>query len=161
MAPGLRMTPKNTQALSAKMRKLAKEAPYAVQTALYVAAEGMQEDLERTVFTWTHPVEFEIREFKGGYVVVTDDFVWSILNVGTRPHEITGNPFLSFQSGYAAKTRSAWLGSDPSGGAFGDYVTVQSVQHPGTQPRKWTEAALKVWQPKVPKLVREALRELT
>lgn len=66
---------------------------------------------------------------------------WLWVDRGTKPHTITGNPYLRFRTGYNARTSA---GPPPkssnrggAGTATGGYVTKQTVQHPGTKARRF------------------------
>lgn len=58
-----------------------------------------------------------------GLIVALTDYA-SFVDAGTRPHVIEGNPFLTFK------------------GRDGQWVTVRSVQHPGTKPDGFLGRAL-------------------
>lgn len=103
---------------------------------------------QRTVETWEHKPVFEaIREVRGDEVTLlvgTDDPVYGYVDAGTRPHRIEprGNYPLRFQWGgpgsYRPKTMPGQLAST-QGGPTGPMVAFWSVNHPGTQPRRFTE----------------------
>lgn len=65
---------------------------------------------------------------------------WLWLDRGTKPHVIEARNarVLAFQSDHAPKTVPGFIGSGP-GGASGETVFRQSVNHPGTEAREWSK----------------------
>jgi len=75
--------------------------------------------------------------------VVTMDEIWALVNAGAKRHDIPKQPgFVSFQTGYVAKTKPGWIGSQ-QGGSFGEWVTQRQVQHPGFEARDFVGAIAK------------------
>lgn len=104
------------------------------------AAEAAQEDFEKTTATWRNQPDWIIKEQRDGFLVGTDNDIWNMLDKGTRAHRIIARRAkrLRFSSGFSAKTRPGFVGSQ-SGSTSGGPVFAQSVQHPGTVARGWSK----------------------
>lgn len=63
---------------------------------------------------------------------------WIWLDQGTKPHLIAGNPILAFQPGSAAGSKPGNLRTF-GGSRSGDTVFARQVQHPGIEPREWSQ----------------------
>lgn len=129
--PSLKLTP-----IKPKNLPQGKEYLRAVESANQKTANATRRDLQATVRTWDHKVEFEVVEDRSGgdysLTAGTDDKIYGYVNDGTKPHVIRPKKsrFLSFRGGYNAKTRVGVIGSR-AGGPFGDSVVAQEVHHPG------------------------------
>lgn len=119
-----------------------------LQNALNKEAKIVKREYEKTVATWDDPPRFEaLTDISGNDVSIlvgptgtelqVKKFVWT--DQGTKPHVIKAKnaPALIFQSGYSPKTLPNKIASYPAG-HFGEFVRVQSVNHPGTEPRNFT-----------------------
>ncbi|MFA4973449.1 MAG: hypothetical protein WC683_12595 [bacterium] len=101
---------------------------------------------DRTVDTWDHKPGFTASvTLRSGYTVMeagTDDPIYALVDQGTKPHEIRprgpGYP-LAFRAGYTAKTTPGELRSI-RGGSSGPTRFAMRVWHPGTAPRRFTDA---------------------
>lgn len=140
-----------------------------LRSALNELKDGMVEDFESTVSTWSNKPSFTGRVILGAStfsvnVKASGDGadIWNMLNVGTRAHLIRPRNArsLSFRSGYRAKTRPGRIRSS-SGGASGPSVFAQAVQHPGTEAREWTKAIGDKWKPEFKPLMDNAIRRAT
>lgn len=102
-----------------------------------------ERDYDSTTRTWDHKVKFEVEVTQNGanYEVTagTHDKIYGFVDAGTKAHIIRPkrSKYLSFSSGYRAKTRVGVIGSQP-GGSFGDTVLAQEVHHPGFPGRQFT-----------------------
>jgi hypothetical protein len=69
---------------------------------------------------------------------------WVWTDQGTRPHIIRPKRAkkLVFKSGFSPKTKPKTIASFP-GGTFGDTVFAKKVNHPGTEPRLFSETVIK------------------
>lgn len=119
-----------------------------LQNALNKEAKIVKREYEKTVATWDDPPRFEaLTDISGNDISIlvgptgtelqVKKFVWT--DQGTKPHVIKAKnaPALIFQSGYSPKTLPNKIASYPAG-HFGEFVRVQSVNHPGTEPRNFT-----------------------
>lgn len=119
-----------------------------LQNALNKEAKIVKREYKKTVATWDDPPRFEaLTDISGNDVSIlvgptgtelqVKKFVWT--DQGTKPHVIKAKnaPALIFQSGYSPKTLPNKIASYPAG-HFGEFVRVQSVNHPGTEPRNFT-----------------------
>lgn len=123
-------------AITPKNVPQAKEYLRAIEQAYRKTTNLTQRDLQSTVKTWDHDVDFVVVEDRSGgdyeLTAGTDDKIYGYVNDGTKPHVITPKKsrFLSFRGGYSAKTRVGVIGSR-AGGASGAKVVARSVKHPG------------------------------
>lgn len=64
-------------------------------------------------------------------------FLW--VDRGTEPHVIRAKnkPYLKFQTGYSARTAPIARHHQGDGKAYGDWVSAQVVNHPGTEARQF------------------------
>jgi hypothetical protein len=131
----------------------------AVDQGLRDAAEAAQKDYESTTKTWTHQPTFVIQKIAIGYKVATDNDIWQMLDVGTKPHDIVASKIaLRFPGGFRAKTQPGVLGST-SGGASGGAVFRRKVHHPGTKARGWSKLIAKEWRGRVAGMVQKRISE--
>lgn len=118
----------------------------AIFKGLEDAALEATKDFEKTSATWSHQPSYSMKRRADGYEIGTGDDIWNMLNKGTRPHVIIAHGRrLRFRSGYTAKTRPGYIGSQ-SGGASGDTVYRKMVHHPGTKARNWSTLIGKRWR---------------
>lgn len=114
----------------------------AVYNAVDQTGNLILRDLQSTVRTWKHKPTFYvvIHKTSGEYAIIagTDNLIYKFVDGGTKAHPIRAkrSPYLVFQGGYTAKTRVNIIGSQ-EGGASGDWVKKQEVQHPGTKARNF------------------------
>ena len=95
--------------------------------------------------------------------VWTDDNVYHILDGGAKPHTFgpKNAPFLRFQSGFAAKTKPKFIGSQSGGkNPSSPWVHALSVDHPGLTAREFAKTIAEDTQPKIADKFREELRKL-
>ena len=124
---------------------IARKFPEFVQDGIERTARDIRADLDRSVATWEHNVDFDVSIQRQGKMVTTaigtDDEIFGYVDQGTRAHIITprrpGYP-LRFRSGYRAKTAPGRIWAQ-TGGAFGNWVRAMYVNHPGTKPRRILE----------------------
>lgn len=124
---------------SAKAIKFTRYADAAKQ-GMRDAADDALKDMQKTTATWRNQPDFVAKEQRDGFMVGTENDIWTMLDKGTRAHRIIARKAkrLRFSSGYSAKTRPGFVGSQ-SGGSSGGPVFAQSVQHPGTTARAWSK----------------------
>lgn len=131
----------------------------AITNALNGAAKGVKVDFGVTTQTWDHRPEFAI-DAPSEFVreVSTDDDVYSMLNEGTRPHEIRPRKarLLVFQTPFRSKTLpNEIMGRRGSKG--GATVRAKVVHHPGTAARNWTKVIKQKWDRQLPVLLQRAI----
>lgn len=125
----------------------------------------IERDLKATVRTWETVVRFKVRKVKTadgfGLEASTENRIYHFVDAGTRPHRISakGGGLLRFQTGYVAKTRVGIIGSR-QGGAFGDWRSAESVQHPGFPGREFTERIRRRRQTTLEQETRQALARI-
>lgn len=99
-------------------------------------------DMQSTVRTWDHKPTFYvvIHNSKGDYAIIagTDNLIYMFVDHGTKAHRIpkVGSTYMSFYSGYRAKTRVGVIGSQ-AGGPTGSKVSAMVVRHPGFPGRQF------------------------
>lgn len=130
-----------------------------IDNALTGAAKGARVDFNVTTRTWDHRPDFAIstpepfvRE------VSTDDPIYSMLNVGTPPHDIRPKRtrFLVFQTPFRSKTIPNDIRSRK--GAKGKTtVRAKVVRHPGTAARNWTTVIQAKWEKQLGPLLQRAI----
>lgn len=157
------------EALKPKPADRAKLFEQYIKQAYDVTAQEIKRDLEAITDTWERKVKFNVRQTtrsgRLGITVTTNDRIFHYVNHGTEPHIITPvrAQALHFLSGYTAKSRPGWIGSQ-EGGAYGDDVFTQRVSHPGTEARKFDVAIArrrqKSLQSRVNQKIAEANRKL-
>ena len=129
--------------------------------------DGVQEDFESTVSTWSTDVAFATRITTGNALTLRVNpsgagaEIWGYVNNGTSPHVIRARRArsLSFRSGYRAKTRVGRIASG-SGGSSGDNVYAQQVFHPGSEGRDFTGLIAKKWTPEFKRIGENAMRRV-
>lgn len=127
-----------------------------------ITANEVKRDLEAITKTWKHKVKFNVRKTKRGgrlgITITTDDKIFHYVNKGTEPHVITPvkSDRLAFKSGYNAKTRPGWIGSQ-QGGPYGSTVFAKQVNHPGTEARKFDVAIARRRQKSLQSRVNQAI----
>ena len=133
--------------------------------ALHKAALDIQKDFQRTTSTWKHKPAFRITNTSTkdrlSERIETDDSIYTMLSVGTRPHIIRprNGKVLAFRGGpYTAKSVPGTLNAR-TGGASGATVTARFVNHPGTAPRHFDQTVAKEWRKKFPDRMQDALNK--
>ena len=125
------------------------------------AAEAAQQDFEKTTATWQHKPDWIIKEQQDGFLVGTDDDVWNMLDKGTRPHPITARRarFLRFSSGFSAKTRPGFIGSQSGGSSGGPVFRKFIPRHPGTTARGWSKLIAAKYKVQLSRYIGARIRE--
>lgn len=100
---------------------------------------------EKRAVNWKNKPEFDARKFISLDSIKVNVFpvgenadIWRYVSEGTPPHAITGNPFLVFIAGsYSPKTRPGNVYGGAGTVTGGSFVRVQTVRHPGNEPRNF------------------------
>lgn len=124
------------------------------------AADAALEDMRKTTATWRTQPDFVAKEQRDGFLVGTENDVWNMLDKGTRAHRIIARKAkrLRFSSGYSAKTRPGFVGSQ-GGGPNGGTVFAPSVQHPGTTARAWSKLIGSKYKVQLSKFIAARIKE--
>jgi hypothetical protein len=132
----------------------------AAKLGLKDAAEAALKDFEKTTATWSKQPEWSMQEQRDGYMVGTENDIWNMLDKGTRAHKIIARRAkrLRFGSGFSAKTRPGFVGSQ-SGGTSGGPVFAQSVMHPGTTARGWSKLIAAKYKVQMQRYISQRIRE--
>lgn len=130
----------------------------AIENALTGEAKAVKVDLDTTTRTWKHKPEFTIEKEDGRRTVATDDEVFGYVDEGTEPHIIVARnkPMLTFGVGGSPKTTPRVIGSK-AGTKGSTIVRKQSVHHPGTAAREFTETVKEKWDQRLPDVLQRAI----
>ena len=140
----------------------AKSFKTGLQKGLRNTADYMKREYEKTTRTWDRDVKFGTKTDQSGdelkVYVGTDDEIYGYVDRGTEPHLIqaVNAPYLRFQTGFVSKTVPNLI-SSRKGGKSGPWVRVQSVQHPGNEPRNFTKIIAAAGQKRLQLEVNKAL----
>lgn len=119
------------------------------------------------VAKWTHKPKFKVqRHWQGSYdtilLLVTGKHkaIWFYVDLGTKPHPIRAKrvPKLKFQTAYSARTAPVAQANVGTGKSSGAWVQVAEVQHPGNEPRLFSETILDELTPAPVDRVQDALK---
>jgi len=128
------------------------------------AAKRAKKEYQKTTATWAGQPDFVItRDGEFTRIVGTESEVYGYVDHGTRPHPIRARaaPNLAFQVGFTPKTTPNVVGS-AGGDSYGNFVYAKEVQHPGTEPRNFSENIASLMQHRLVKdfndMVQEAQR---
>jgi hypothetical protein len=135
----------------------------AIINKLQITGNACAADFEATTNTWNHKPTFtSVIVDEETVAVGTDDDVWSMLDVGTKPHIIRVKRAKALRfawngfGSYGAKTRPGFLGSKNA-----KYPTTINyrfkVKHPGTKARIWTDTAVIKYQRLLPIIVQRTI----
>lgn len=131
----------------------------AVENAMEGAARGVRVDMQVTSDTWRNKPAFGIdRPSWNARNVFTTDFVYGLVDAGTRPHVIVARNagVLRFGVPSTPKTRPRVIGS--GAGARGNTIVyAHKVQHPGTAPREFSQAISEKWRRILPDTLQRAI----
>ncbi len=132
----------------------------AAKLGMQDAAEAAILDFEKTTATWSHQPNFTMKEQRDGFLVGTDDDVWSILDHGSRAHLIVARRAkrLRFGVGGSPKTRPGFIGSQ-SGSPGSGAVFARAVQHPGTKARGWSRLIAAKYKAQLQRYIEARIRE--
>lgn len=119
----------------------------AITNTLTATAKAIKADFGVTTQTWGNKPTFTI-ESPSPYErsIGTDDDVYTMLNEGTKAHEIRPKrgKVLRFQTPFRSKTVPREIMS--SAGSKGKVeIFSRAVHHPGTKPREWDAAIFEKW----------------
>jgi hypothetical protein len=131
----------------------------AVENGLTGSAKAVLADLKVTTQTWKHQPAFVTESETGERRVYTDDEIYGYVDEGTPAHIITAkspNKPLTFGIGGSPKTMPKVIGSRP--GTRGTaIVRAQTVHHPGTAPRLFTDTVKEKWDDKLAETIQRSI----
>ena len=133
-----------------------------VNNAMDGAALGAKVDFDVTTRTFRRRPAFLIKTPKYGVRdVYTIDEIYSYLDDGTRAHVIRarrrGGRLAFYRSGFRAKTRVRYIGSNKGRSANKDFSRPESVMHPGFPAREFSIEIQKKWQKMLNKILQRAI----
>lgn len=135
-----------------------KKLERAIENALTGEAKAVKVDFSVVTQTWKHRPDFAIEKDEGRRTVATDDEVFGYVDEGTPAHIITakGNKPLTFGVGGSPKTAPRVIGSR-AGTRGSQIVRAQTVHHPGTAPRLFTDEIKEKWDDRLPDVMQRAI----
>lgn len=130
----------------------AKKMRGVITSTLNGTAKAVKVDFDVTTQTWNHRPTFKI-ESPSEYTreISTNDDVYAMLEVGTRPHVIRPKRprgILRFTTPFRSKTIPNEIRSR-KGSKGNTPVVARLVHHPGTKPRLWSKVIAKKWQAQI------------
>lgn len=132
----------------------------AVTRGLDSAAKGVLSDLKVVTKTWEHKPPFVIiKPSRFERVIGTDDRIFLFVDGGTDPHIIrprNARVLTWIGANYRAKTVPRQVRSR-KGGNDNTIVYARAVQHPGNEPRAFTEVIADEWQDRLPRIIQREI----
>lgn len=129
--------------------------------------ESAKQAFETVTDNWDNKPTFRSAVTEQGPVititVTTDSIIFHWVDQGTQPHSIprSGPATMAFPSGYRPRTSPGRLQFNAQGGqGFGETVFTQSVEHPGIEPRKFTDRVKTQTQKDALRVLGQSLRNL-
>ena len=131
----------------------------AVDNGLDGAAAAAKIDFEVTAQTWTNQPDITIESEPGRRRIGTDDTIYGYVNDGTKPHLIApkNKKALSFNTPYGPKTSIGAIQSTAGSRGTNKVTTRKVIHHPGTAPRKFSDAIQTKWADKLPETLQRAI----
>lgn len=132
----------------------------ALEDGLEDSAQKVYTNLQKPTSTWQTKVAFQIKAIANGRTISTSNEIYGYVSGGTRPHVIRAKNarYLNFPSASSPKTSPGSL--DSGAGSRGPADTFRrQVFHPGTEARKFDEAAAKIARVEYPKRMQEAVKQ--
>jgi hypothetical protein len=133
----------------------------AIENQLEETAKAIKVDFEVTTRTWKERPSFFIKTISNGRRIYTDNFVYMLLDRGTKAHKISARnakTLAFFAGGFRAKTRPRFIGSNKGKVANKNLTFTQSVNHPGFPAREYESTIKDKWDKEAPRQFRRALR---
>lgn len=134
-----------------------------ITNQMRMVAKSVAVDFIATTYTWRRRPDFTITEVDAANIVIgTDNDIWQMIDVGTRPHIIRVKyaKALRFQWGgvgsYKAKTVPRQFRSN-KGSVSGPINYRKQVSHPGFKARDYTDAAAVKYQRLLPGIIQRAI----
>ena len=133
-----------------------------VDNAMDGSALSAKVDFDTTTRTWRKRPKFLIKKPKFGVRdIYTINEIYSYLSGGTRAHIIRprrrGGRLAFFRTGFRAKTRVRYIGSNKGSPASSNFVRPESVMHPGFPAREFDIEIQKKWQKQLNKTLQRAI----
>ncbi len=120
-----------------------RKAKHIIDKNMKELADNTQAKFENVTSSWNTKVPFKQTGTPESIGISTDNKVFHYVNSGTRPHKIVvgGAKMLQLKTGYKAKTTPNSLGV--GGGGSGGKAFRKSVNHPGSEARRFDNEILK------------------
>lgn len=132
----------------------------ALVNTLNGVALDIKVDFQVTTQTFTHKPTFTI-DSPSPYtrVVSTDDEIYSMLNEGTRAHDIfpKAGGILRFKTPFTSKTLPRQIMSRSGSKGTNEAISKRGVHHPGTAAREWDTTIAQKWDKQFGKIMQRAI----
>lgn len=132
-----------------------------IENQLNEQAAAIKVDFELTTRTWKEQPTFVIRAEKGKRWIGTDNFIYRLMDRGVKPHKISARNaerLAFYATGFRAKTKPHWIGSNKGHAANKDFTRPKSVNHPGSEAREFEHTIKEKWDRESPRQFMRALR---
>jgi hypothetical protein len=132
-----------------------------IENQLEETAKAIKVDFEVTTRTWKERPSFFIKAIPNGRRIYTDNFVYMLIDRGTKAHKISARnakTLAFFAGGFRAKTRPRFIGSNKGQVANKNLTFPQSVNHPGFPAREYESTIKDKWDKEAPRQFLRALR---
>jgi hypothetical protein len=136
-----------------------KKLKRAVENAMEGAARGVQVDMQVTTQTWKHQPAFGIdRPSWAERNIFTTDFIYGLVDEGTRPHIIVARNASTLRFGVPSKPKTTPRVIGSTAGSRGStMVFTPRVKHPGTAPREFSQEISDKWRRILPNTLQRAI----
>lgn len=130
-----------------------------VENAMEGAARGVQIDMQVTTQTWKNKPAFGIdRPSWAARNVFTTDFVYGLVDEGTRPHIIVARNASTLRFGVSSKPKTTPRVIGSTAGSRGSTIVfTPRVKHPGTEPREFSQEISDKWRRILPDTLQRAI----
>lgn len=146
--------------LSVDPRKMAQ----AITNTLNSTALAIKADFAVTTQSWNDKPTFAITS-PTAYTraIGTDDEIYSMLNKGTKEHDIFPKPgkILAFRTPFRSKTLPRTIASGPGSKGNVKAISRHGVHHPGTEARAWDTTIAEKWQKQFGNILQRAIDAAT
>jgi hypothetical protein len=132
-----------------------------INNQLEEQSRAIKVDFDHTTQTWKERPSFFIKTIPNGRRIYTDNFVYMLLDRGTKAHKISARnakTLAFFAGGFRAKSRPGWIGSNKGSAASKNFITPKSVNHPGFPAREYEGTIKEKWDKEAPRQFSRALR---
>jgi len=133
-----------------------------IENVLDARAADIKVDFKVTTFTWKNKPDFTISTKPGERLIYTTNLIYKFITRGTRPHIIRARRVRMlrfFRTGFRAKSRVRYIGSNQGARASKDLTYRVFVKHPGFPAREFDKEIAEKWQKQLPKMMQQELNK--